>query len=112
MQNQMPKLDKLFFAVCRTAIKNTSWKYSEFEKIRFVEGKLDALEEFLTTPSQDEVVDEGVEVPVELSSTTPENIKILPLADVFEPDSINVSAQEPARVVEPPMASEQEKKNF
>lgn len=47
MPTQMPMLDDLFFNVCSTAIKNTSWKYADFEKVKNVEGKLDQLHAFL-----------------------------------------------------------------
>lgn len=39
----MPMLDDLFFAVCQTAIKNCSWKYSDFEAVKRAEGQLDLL---------------------------------------------------------------------
>ena len=42
----MPRLNDLFFAVCSTAIQNTSWKYADFEKVKVVEGQLAALHQF------------------------------------------------------------------
>jgi len=46
MLEKMPRLNDLFFAVCSTAIQNTSWKYADFEKVKVVEGELAALHEF------------------------------------------------------------------
>jgi len=40
---ELPRLNDLFFAVCSTAIKNVAWKYSDFEKVKVVEGQLAAL---------------------------------------------------------------------
>lgn len=45
-QNNLPRLEGLFFAVCKTAIEQTSWKFADFEKVKFVEGQLDALHAF------------------------------------------------------------------
>lgn len=46
MLEKMPRLNDLFFAVCSTAIQNTSWKYADFEKVKVVEGQLAALHQF------------------------------------------------------------------
>ena len=46
MLEKMPRLNDLFFAVCSTAIQNTSWKYADFEKVKAVEGQLAALHQF------------------------------------------------------------------
>jgi len=43
MENKMPQLGDLFFAVCQTAISNSAWKHADFEKVKFVEGQLEAL---------------------------------------------------------------------
>lgn len=43
----MPDLGDLFFAVCQTAIQNSAWKHADFERVKFVEGQLDALREFV-----------------------------------------------------------------
>ena len=53
MPNEI-KLDELFFAVCQTAIKNCSWKYADFEKVRAVEGQLAALKAavFVSKPAE------------------------------------------------------------
>lgn len=42
-ENQMPILDQDFFDVVSSAIKNCSWKYSDFEKVKKVEGLISAL---------------------------------------------------------------------
>lgn len=59
-----PKLDSLFFAVCSTAIKNTSWKYADFEKVKFVEGQLLALKNYVESlPAKEEPKqEEGVAI--------------------------------------------------
>jgi len=44
---KMPRLEALFFDTCRTAIRNCAWRYQDFEKVKHVEGQLDALEAFL-----------------------------------------------------------------
>ena len=74
MPNEAPKfpaIDDLFFAVCQTAIKNTAWKYQDFEKVKFVEGQLEQLREFTQFIKQsakvaekpaDAPVDPGVEI--------------------------------------------------
>lgn len=45
-ENNLPRLEGLFFAVCNTAIENTSWKFADFEKVKLVQGQLAALHEF------------------------------------------------------------------
>lgn len=113
MQNEMPKLGDLFFAVCRTAIKNTSWKYAEFEKIKFVEGQLDALEDYFKQPAKTETADEDEGVKIELPNVTitPEFSNPMGQISTTAPSVDKDSFLEPACVVEPPVASEQEKKN-
>jgi hypothetical protein len=125
MENQtnnpkLPNLEPLFFAVCRTAIKNTAWKYSDFEKVKFVEGQLDALEIFFNDlreiqKSQPSTSEPSVEV--ELPTTTPENINPMPSADAFSPEVDKDVKTEEKPQGEPSVASnqepaiEQEKKN-
>jgi len=43
---KLPEVGDLFFAVCFSAIQNTSWKRSDFDKVAFVEGQLQALREY------------------------------------------------------------------
>lgn len=63
-----PKLDSLFFAVCSTAIKNTSWKYADFEKVKLVEGQLLALKNYVESlpaddqPKEEPKQEEGVAI--------------------------------------------------
>lgn len=45
-ENNLPRLEGLFFAVCNTAIENTSWKFADFEKVKLVQGQLAALHAF------------------------------------------------------------------
>ena len=42
-ENQMPKLDDLFFNVCKTAIDNVNWAADQREQVDFVIGQLAAL---------------------------------------------------------------------
>lgn len=105
---ELPELGDLFFAVCRTAIKNTTWKYAEFEKIKFVEGQLDALEDFFKQPEE---IDGDVEIELPIVTTTPEFSNPLGQISATAPEVDKDVISEPACVVEPPVASEQEKKN-
>lgn len=79
MPNEAPKfpaIDELFFAVCITAIKHTAWKYSDFEKVKFVEGQLAQLKTFAdfvkaqtklapaNEPADEAIKTDGVEIKV------------------------------------------------
>jgi len=71
-----PKLDNLFFAVCSTAIKNTSWKYADFEKVKVVEGQLLALKNYvdsLPTEAPKETPKEEVGVAIEMPNQEKKN---------------------------------------
>lgn len=66
-----PKLDNIFFAVCQTAIKNTAWKYGDFEAVKRAEGQLEALRLYAleqNTPAQEPIV----EVPKHETTKAPE----------------------------------------
>lgn len=82
----LKQLDDTFFAVCRTAIQNTKWKYSDFEKIKAVEGILMMLEDArlsTETPVAEEGVEiKGVKTPPEVTPApaSPEQPAVAPTA--------------------------------
>jgi len=111
MPQELPKLGDLFFVVCRTAIQNTSWKYSEFERIKFVEGQLDALENYFKQPVEDQPVDEGVGIELPIVSTIPKKLTPAGQGEAKAPEADKVINPEPEALKTAPVASEQEKKN-
>jgi hypothetical protein len=120
---QLPKLGDIFFAVCTTAIRNTSWKYADFEKIKFVEGQLALLAKFVlyqqqqlaikpATEPQDANV--GVEIEPAPEVKTLEEAVNEPAPTTPSPDPKLMAETAPAEVnafAEPAPAEEGQKKN-
>lgn len=104
-----PNIGQLFFDVCRTAIKNCAWKYNEFDNIKFVEGQLDSLENFIISARQ--IKSEAVEVaaPVPTPPAQPD-----PILEAIEKDIATPIIKAPATTDQPaedPFTGTQEKKN-
>ena len=101
----MPRLDDLFFAVCATGIKNCAWKYADFEKVKVVEGQLQALHAFFIDFYQQEELAKQKEKPA--PAEQPANDKGVDI-EMPKPIADPVVAT-PAPVK--PAPAEQEKKN-
>ena len=128
---EVPQLNNEFFAVCSTAIKNCSWKYSEMETIRMVEGQLAALHSFYAEfyvakkkaaeavlaaqNANGQKVDDQVEQPAEAGQPIEASPEFPDLGEPSEP--VAAPALEPAENApdtqaqpETPVESEEEKK--
>ncbi len=84
MENKMPQLGDLFFSVCQSAIQSAAWKHADFENVKFVEGQLAALREYI------------------IATQAPE----MPQVEATAKDSTNASSEVVMPQGEPPVASE------
>lgn len=84
---KLPRLEPLFFAVCKTAIENCAWPYKDFPKIEFVKGQLQALEIFLN-----DLYAREAEQMAQVSAPTP-NVAETPLPAVQEEHQEVISEQ-------------------
>lgn len=98
MLEKMPRLNDLFFAVCSTAIQNTSWKYADFEKVKVVEGQLAALHQFFVEFYKEE----KPEVLGEL-----EKVDGVPIKEIVKPEEpVKKKDEEPIKQPEAKLTSE------
>ena len=95
MPNEV-KLDQMFFAVCQTAIKNCSWKYADFGKVRAVEGQLAALQAaiFVPKPVETAGTPELINIPAGTPAMQPEPVKKEVAAEAFKPAEKVLSPEE------------------
>lgn len=96
-QNNLPRLEGLFFNVCNTAIEQTSWKFADFEKVKFVQGQLNALYNFFKEyyeQEQEEILAAKNKL-VEQTDLNNAQAHTKPAGDVSIPEPIQMTSPNP-----------------
>jgi len=96
-ENNLPRLEGLFFAVCNTAIENTSWKFADFEKVKLVQGQLAALHAFFVDyyKKEQEAILAAKNKPVEQINLSAAQPATEPDKGISIPEPTPMTAQEP-----------------
>lgn len=102
-ENNLPRLEGLFFAVCNTAIENTSWKFADFEKVKLVQGQLAALHAFFVDyyKHEQEAILAAQNKPVEQINLSAAQPATEPDKGISIPDPALMSAPAPISPTEP-----------
>lgn len=101
----LPRLEALFFDVCKTAIECTSWKYADFEKVKIVEGQIAALHSFYVDYYAKEIeaakaAEAAPTPPAEVMSTDP-GVSSSPMQAAPVPEPVTANAFKSAAEPEP-----------